>query len=49
MNKAKFKTFALNTPNLETGLVSVIFIVFDENSPLNISMATKVANRGRIV
>ena len=49
MNKATFSTFAQNTPSLETGLVSVIFMVLDENSPLNISMTTKVAKRGRMV
>ncbi|MNR63452.1 hypothetical protein D3C85_1857680 [compost metagenome] len=49
IKSAKFNTFALKTPNRLTGLSSVIFIVFDDVSPLNISIATNVANSGRIV
>ncbi|MNC58260.1 hypothetical protein D3C75_1079780 [compost metagenome] len=49
MNMAKLATLAVNTLNRETGRSSVSFMVLAENSPLNMSIATKVANSGRMV
>ena len=48
-NVAQASTFDKYTLNLDTGRVSVNFIVLLENSPLNISIAINAVNNGIIV